>query len=153
MKEEKLKVLEMIQEGKITADEGMELLKAIEESNEQENGRHIYNGGEVSGVEEGVKGKYRDKFLRIRVNGDKVKKVNVNIPLPLLKYGTKLINYGMNFVPQEAKAEMEKKGIDLEALDLDEIVRLVEQDAHGKLVDIDLENEEDGKMQVEICVD
>ena len=33
MSSEKMKILEMIQEGKLTAAEGMDLLKAIEEGN------------------------------------------------------------------------------------------------------------------------
>lgn len=144
MADEKLKILEMIQEGKISAAEGLELIKALEETD----GTTGFPAEQLAGQD-----KYSNKFLRIRVNGDKVKKVDVNIPLSLLKYGTKLVNYGMNFIPAEARQEMEKKGIDLENLDLDEIVRLVEQDTHGKLVDIDLEDEENGKMKVEICVD
>ena len=146
MGEERLKILEMIQEGKITPAEGLELLKAIDETGEV--GANTPNTPNTI-----LKGNYENKFLRVRVTGDKIKKINVNIPLSLLKYGTKLITYGMSFVPNEAKLEMEKKGIDLTALDLDEIIRLVEEDSEGKLVDVELDDEEEGKMKVEVCVE
>ena len=143
MSEERLKILEMIQEGKITPAEGLELLKAIDEASRS----NIHSPNTI------LKGNYENKFLRIRVVGDKVKKVNVNIPLGLLKYGTKLISYGMSFVPNEAKLEMEKKGIDLATLDLDEIIRIVEEDSQGKLVDVDIDDEVEGKMKVEVFVE
>ncbi|GAB6154603.1 hypothetical protein JCM17380_33530 [Desulfosporosinus burensis] len=45
MGSEKIKILEMIQEGKLTAVEGLELLKVIEEGNSQNEGAQIVGNG------------------------------------------------------------------------------------------------------------
>lgn len=135
---ERLKVLEMIQEGKITAAEGMELLKAIEESVPETNTALSI---------------LANRFLRIRVNGEKAAKVNVNIPMNLVKSVTKLANAAMAFIPPEAKGEIDKRGIDLEYL-LNELIQELEQGSSGgKLVDIDVDDPKEGRIKVEVFVD
>ncbi|MCM1566654.1 MAG: hypothetical protein FNP40_15330 [Dehalobacter sp. 4CP] len=138
MSSERLKVLEMIQEGKITAAEGMELLKAIEES-----------APEVSPAVS----VFANRFLRVRVEGEKAPKVNVNIPMNLVKSVTKLANAAMAFIPPEAKSEIDKRGIDLEYL-LNELIQELEQGSSGgKLVDVDVDDPHEGRMKVEVFVD
>jgi hypothetical protein len=138
MSDEKIKILEMIQNGKVTAAEGLELLKALDDSFIQQDG--ALNTGR--------------RFLRIRVTSGQSKKVNVNIPLSLLKVATKFASIGMKFIPEEARQEMQKKGIDLSEIDFDELVQLVDQGlANGKLVDIDIDDQSDGHTKVEIYVE
>lgn len=138
MSEEKVKILEMIQQGKITATEGLDLLEALD-------GPETVQTGSVPRV--------GDRFLRVRVNGDKAK-VNVNIPLSLLKATSKLAALSMNYIPEEARNEMEKKGIDLANIDLEELVSLIDQGlVDGKLVDVDAEDPKHGKTRVEVYVD
>jgi len=136
MSAEKIKVLEMIQNGKITAAEGLELLKALDDSFIQQDA--VTNIG--------------SRFLRIRVTSGQNKKVNVNIPLSLLKVATKFASLGMKFIPEEARQQMQKKGVDLSEIDFDELVELIDQGlANGKLVDV--ETDDDGHTKVEIYVE
>ncbi|NLG83138.1 MAG: hypothetical protein GX493_00710 [Firmicutes bacterium] len=141
MNEEKLRVLQMIQEGKISATEGLELLEALEEPQAE-------TGGPAPA------GKAR--FFRVRVygEGEKVPKVNVNIPLGLIKAVSKFANLGMAFIPEEARRKMEDKGIDLSQLDLAELLAQSDQGlAEEKLVDVDIDDPEEGKMRVEVYVE
>ncbi len=139
MSTERLRILEMIEQGKITAAEGLELLKAIEETDFQA---------------EAAPARYANRFLRVRVDGEKTAKVNVNVPFSLIRTATKLVNIATGFIPPEAKSEMERKGINLEKLDLDEIVHAIEEGASdGKLVDVDVDDPHEGRIKVEVFVD
>lgn len=138
MSDEKMRILLMIQEGKITADEGMDLLKALEESPRVEDSNRVSNR----------------HYLRIRVASERGKKANVNVPLGLLKIAFKLCGMGAAFIPEEARRKMEKKGIDLSQIDFEEFVAQIEQGASdGKLIDVETEDEKDGLVKVEVYVD
>jgi len=138
MQNEKEQILQMIEKGTITASEGMELLEALKDNNN---------------AEYPVNTKLTDRCLRVRVDNAK-SKVNVNIPLSLLRVTSKLVNMGMKYIPDEARSEMEKKGIDLTSIDLDELVELIDQGlVDGKLVDVDTEDEESGRTRVEVYVE
>jgi len=81
-------------------------------------------------------------------------KVNVNVPFSLIRSATKLVNIATGFIPPEARLEMEKKGISLEKLDLNEIVQAIEEGASdGKLVDVDVDDPKEGRIKVEVFVD
>jgi len=135
---DRMKVLELIEQGKVSAADGLELLKALEETPVNSPSR-VKTGHE--------------RFLRVRVNGDKAK-VNVNLPLALIKVASKFMGMGMNFIPEEARTEMNKKGIDLSQIDLDELVELIDQGlVDGKLVDVEAEDEKDGLVKVEVYVE
>ncbi|MGE5379751.1 MAG: SHOCT-like domain-containing protein [Methylocystaceae bacterium] len=136
--EDRMKVLEMIEQGKITAADGLELLKALDETT-------TVSTSSAAGT--------ADRFLRVRVNGDKAK-VNVNIPLALIKVATKFVGVGTGFIPERAREEMNKQGIDLSKLDLDELVQLMDQGlVDGKLVDVEADDEKDGHVKVEVYVE
>ena len=146
MESEKLKILEMIQEGKITSKEGLELLDALNESNKPERAMSLIKAKE----------NMKERFLRVRVTGDggSVKKIDVNIPLSLLKAASKFVNMGMGMVPKEARDQMEQKGIDISQIDFDELIELIDQGlSDGKLVDVDVADPEHGRIKVEVYVD
>jgi hypothetical protein len=126
----------MIQQGKISSSEGLELLNALQETGMKEK----LPSSSIS-----------ERFLRIRVSGDThVKKVDVNIPLSLIKIASRFIN----MIPKEARDHMEEKGIDLSSINFEELVELMDKGlTDGKLVDVDIDDEKEGKMQVEIYVD
>ena len=135
MSDEKARILQMIEDGKISAADALELLNALSESE---------NKSKV------VSTNITNRFLRVRVDNAK-SKVNVNIPLSLLKATSKLVNMGMSFIPDEARQEMHKKGIDLSKIDIEELVTLIESGlVDGKLVDVDPEN---GRTKVEVYVE
>jgi hypothetical protein len=80
-------------------------------------------------------------------------KVNINIPLNLLKVTSRLVGVGMGLIPEEARREMENKGIDLSKINFEELVNLIDQGmVDGKLVDVDTD-EEGKRTRVEVYVE
>lgn len=137
MSQERLRVLELIQEGKVSAAEGLELLQAIE-SGDKDAKPPTEN---------------HDRAFRVKVDGDKTK-VNVNIPMRLVRVASKFVGWGMNFVPPEARSEMDKRGIDLSEIDLNELVDLIDQGVvDGKLVDVEVDDPQEGHMTVAVYVE
>ncbi len=149
MSSEKMKILEMIQEGKLTAAEGMDLLKAIEEGNVQTEATQITENGLVKKKIFST----GERFLRVRVVGEKTLKVNVNVPLSLIRSASKLIVYAMSFVPADKRAELEQKGLDLQALDVEGLARILEETLDGKIVDVEVADPEEGRIKVEVSVE
>ncbi|MCJ7567926.1 MAG: hypothetical protein MUO58_10345 [Anaerolineales bacterium] len=105
---ERLKILKMIDEGKITAEEGAQLLGALKK---QEKHR--------SGATEGGA-----RWLRIRVSDLNSGKetVRVNLPIGLVNIGMKM---GARFVPE----------IDEEAV-MEDLAEALSQGVAGKIIDI-----------------
>lgn len=91
--EERLKILKMIQEGTITAEEGAKLLKALTNSSSR---RPVPPRPtiQVGGA----------RWLRVRVTDMATgkAKVNVNLPLKLVDAG---INIAAQFVPEDVELE------------------------------------------------
>ena len=112
---ELMKILKMIQEGKITADEGAKLLSALRESGS--GSRPPAGGGET-----------RKGWLRVRVTDMKSgkAKVNVNLPLGLVDAG---MNIATQFVPEMGVEEL--------------ALAIKESTMTGKIVDVI--DEEDGE--------
>lgn len=151
MSNEKMKILEMIQEGKLTAAEGMDLLKAIEDGSSDE--ATSTSNQNALAKREMSSSAYGDRFLRVRVVGEKTLKVNVNVPFSLIHSASKLVVYAMSFVPAEKRMELEQKGLDLHALDVEGLVRLVEESVDGKIVDVEVADPQEGRIKVEVCVE
>jgi hypothetical protein len=112
MNDEKDRVLKLLEEKKITAEEAAKLLDAI-------------NGS--------MGGDKRNRFLKVRVfdRGSDRAKVNVTLPIGLVKWG-------MNFIPDSAKAKIEEQEIDMKL-----ITEALEKGITGKIVDV--EDEEKGQ--------
>jgi DUF4097 and DUF4098 domain-containing protein YvlB len=125
--EEKMQILKMIEEGKITSLEGLELLEAIENREEivvKENNSNT-----------------QAKWLRVRVKTEDGKtKVNVNIPISLLDIGLKIASV----YSDELKSE------ELKNIDFDEIIKAIKAGAEGKIVDI---YDEGSNTTVEVFVE
>lgn len=141
MNEEALKILKMIEEGKITAEEGKNLLDAL------------------GGGEEEIKTKItaapekKNKILRVIVDakGDDNDnaKVRVNIPLEVAKKIAGLTA----LIPKEAKNEMMEKGIDIDAINLEELIGMFQDGLIDEnLVDIESGNSGKG-ASVRVYVD
>ena len=128
MDEEALKILKMIEEGKITAEEGKNLLDAL---------------GNAPVEEEKIKKTAapakKNKILRVIIDtkGDDNAKVRVNVPLEVAK---KLAGLTA-LIPKEAKQEMQEKGIDIDAINLEELIGMFQDGLIDEnLVDIETGN-------------
>ena len=108
MDEERTRILQMVSEGKITAEDGVKLLNALR--------------GAKGGAEHPREGSPR--WVRIRVT-DMVTgrtRVNVNLPFGLVTAATKL---GARFSPQT------------EDLDWEGLITAIKEGASGKIVDVE----------------
>lgn len=148
MSNETMKVLEMIQEGKLTAAEGLDLLNAVDEGKSQQENSQPY--AKVLPLSKAVTG---ERFLRVRVVGEKSLKVNVNVPLSLIRSASKLVVYAMSFVPADKREELERKGLDLKDLDVEGLARILDESLDGKIVDVEVEDPAEGKIKVEVYVE
>lgn len=121
--EERIKILEMVEEGKIDASEAMELLSALERNQEE------------------IVPKNDAKWLRVRVKTmENESKVNVNIPLALVDVGLKLAK---TYDPKLKESGLDK-------IDIEEIMEAVKNGAEGKIVEVeDEENQTRVKVYVE----
>ena len=119
--EERLQILKMIEDGKISAAEGAELLRALEKEDDRQSG-------------EPLKGASAPRWFRVRVTdiGSGKSKVSVNIPMGLVNAGIKM---GARFAP------------DLEGVDFEEISEMINSGAHGKIVDV-VDNEEGERVEI-----
>ena len=132
MSEEKMRILEMLQDGKINAEETEKLLAALGE--EESAAIEAQNMGNQNGGAAGQKSK---KHLRIIVNEAGREKVNMSVPLGIAKSL-------LNFVPQSARDKMAEKDIDLDALsktldDLSEEKEILRVEDEGETVIIRVE--------------
>jgi hypothetical protein len=122
--EERMQILNMVAEGKITAEDGAKLLGALEPERKKE----------PSFVAESPSA---PRWFRVRVTDLETgkNKVNVNLPMSLVEVGTRM---GARFAPE------------LEDMDFNDIVQQVKSGAQGKIVEVeDLE----GGERVEIYVE
>ncbi len=120
--EEKLRILKMVESGKITAEEGAKLIEAIER---QEKAETVETSvvEETSNFEKDLKG----KLLKIRITDIETNEVKINLSFPL-----KFARFAKAMVPHMEKLRLEKEGINLEEI-LDSIGSVTE----GKIVDIE----------------
>ena len=122
--EERMQILKMIEAGTISASEGAELLRALEQDKNSQPSTPL-------------KGASEPRWFRVRVTDTKTgkNKVNVNIPMGLVNVGMKM---GARFSPE------------LEGMDFEEITELVKSGSQGKVMDV--YDEEEGE-RVEIFIE
>lgn len=122
---DKKRVLKMIEEGKLSAEEAIKILDALD--NNTKNNEVSENYFSMS------KNSLNGKMLYVSVDS-KEDKIKINIPIEFLKFASK----GLKKFP-----DFEKYDIDLE-----EIMLAIENGFEGRIVDIESENDE--KVIVEI---
>ena len=140
--DEKQKILKMVEDGKITAQDALELLEALGKNEEV-----------VAPPKAKVAGKKKMFRIRIDAQGDEggkgKAKVNVNIPISVAKKLTSLTKV----IPDSAKEEMNKEGFNIDELNLQELLEAIEAgEMDESIVDIDADSE-DGGAKVKIYVD
>jgi hypothetical protein len=140
MSEERRQILAMLAEKKITVDEAERLLNALNEPEEtRESSTEDLKAAAVAK-------KKNPKFLCVQVlpknrDGKRGEKVNIKVPLFLLRTGLKL----KGVLPEEVREKLGDKGIDLTGLDEKSFDELV-QGLTDLSIDVDDEDE-----QVRIC--
>lgn len=105
--EERLKILKMIEEGKVSAEEGAKLLAALTA------GSRPASGIQASGA----------KWLRVRVTdvNSGRSKATVQIPLTLLDAGMKI---GAHFAPE------------IDGVNMDQLMAALRSGVTGKIIDV-----------------
>lgn len=146
MNENRRQILQMLSEGKITADEAERLISAVEET---PGIKSSTNGSEAAT-------KTRPKYLRVQVDsedhhgGEGPTKVNVRVPMQLLRAGVKLA--GLIPAPALVRANeaMREQGVplDLSQLKPENLEELIEQ-LHDLSVDVDQKDHE-AKVKVRV---
>ena len=142
MSEDRQRILNMLKDGKVSVEEADELLKALAEPAGEA------GGGELMAA--GGSGR-KLKYLRVQVepeNGRAKERVNVRIPLALVRAGAKLTT----MLPQEARDKMDEAfkqkgiGFDLNELKSENIEALLEA-----LGDMSIDVEADDKKIKIFC--
>ena len=125
--EERLQILKMIQEGKISAEEGAQLLQALTAGAKADK-RSSAPPGAAGGDA---------RWFRVRVTDLRSgkNKVNVNIPMGLVNVGLKM---GARFAPN------------MEGVNLEEMMTAIKSGASGKVMDV---TDEESGEHVEIYIE
>lgn len=122
--EERMKILKLIQDGKITAEEGAKLLSALGSSSRRPSPR--------------PRSTLSSRYMRVRVTDTHTGKAKVNVNLPL-----KLVDAGLN-IAQQFTPDLDVSNI------MKAINEAVDENLVGKIVDV--VDEEDGE-HVEILIE
>ncbi len=121
MDESRKKILEMLSEGKINVEEATALLEKVSTPSESVTAAFADDGSTGSTSASGS-----PRFLRVVVDSAGGDKVNVRVPLSLIRTGIKL----GALMPREAADAVSEHGFDLSALaelDTDELVEALKE--------------------------
>lgn len=122
--EERMKILKMISDGKITAEEGSKLISTISQGSEK--------------TRKAAKRSLASQMLRVRVTDmstGKIK-VNVNVPMKLVDAG---LNIAAQFTPEMENAQM-----------MEAVKEALSENMTGKIVDV---IDEEDREHVEIFIE
>jgi hypothetical protein len=125
--EERLKVLKMVEENKISAEQAVQLLMALESQGKP--ARKPEDSGSAF--------KAGTKWLRVRVTDTNTGRTRVNIRVPTSLVGAGL-KMGMRLSPE------------IEGLDTEQIMQFIEAGTVGKIIDVT--DDKDGE-QVEVFLE
>ncbi|BCJ76854.1 hypothetical protein CS0771_63980 [Catellatospora sp. IY07-71] len=138
MNEQRRQILQMLADGKITAEEAERLIDAV-----QREGADPVSGG-------AARPKSRPKYLRVVVNATDLvegpSRINVRVPLQLLRAGVRLTSLIPPQALHQVNTELHRSGvpIDLTQLKPQQLEELVE---HLDDISVDIDSA-DGKVQV-----
>lgn len=128
--EERMKILKMVAEGKITAEEADQLLEALEESERVPGASRPGIPPVPSAPEMPPAPGRKPRWLHVRVTDTNTgrTRVNVRLPVSMINIGLKM---GSKFAPE------------VDGLNMDELMRMIESGEIGQIVDVT--DEEDGE--------
>ena len=93
MTADRKRILDMLADGKITSDEAEKLLNAVESKKNE-----IQKGGDYATAN-------IPKYLFVKVDSKEGDKVNIRVPLKIIRAGIKL----KSLIPQEAQEKIDEK--------------------------------------------
>jgi hypothetical protein len=132
MNEERKKILEMLSEGKITAEDAERLLDKIEDGPDS-TPKEPRKPGE----------KCKLKWLLVQVDSSDGDKVNIRVPINLIRTGIKL----GAILPKGASERIQASGIDL-----NDLTKLADEELVEALADLTVDvNSEDGDVVRIFC--
>lgn len=126
MNEEKMMILKMLQEGKISADEAAKLLESLESGNKKEGKKQAEEPRKSEG-----------KFFRVSITDIATGKSRANIRMPLSVMGIGM-KFGAHFAPQ------------IDGVESDQLMDAIRNGQVGKIIDV--YDDEDGE-HVEIYIE
>ena len=138
MSEDRVRILNMLAEGKITAEEAERLLDALES--------RTPNTAAAGSVPSAIKGdptpllNALPKFLHVKVDGEEGEKVDVKVPLALVRSGLKLTSLIPPQAMDQINEQMAQSGMSIDFTnfkpeDIDELIealREMEVNVDGK---------------------
>jgi hypothetical protein len=145
MNEHRRQILQMLSEGKISADEAERLISALEAGPSASPTQNVSNSAT----------KARPKYLRVQVDSEDdghegPTKVNVRVPMQLLRAGVKLAGLIPPEALHRANVAIHEKGIpfDLSRIKPDNLEELIDQ-LSDLSVDVD-QNDHAAKVKVRV---
>ncbi len=130
--EDKRRILDMVEEKKISSEEAMKLLSAIDEK-KMGNGKPGRN-------------------LRIIVYKNDMDKPKVNISIPIM-----LVKLGAKFIPKDKQLNLDTEAgstnIDLSGLDWDELLKLASKGEIGDIFSADIDEDNGGITKVRMFIE
>ena len=135
MTADRKQVLEMLAQGKISAEDADRLLEKLEGSGRPAQGDAGKAVGDASGA------KPTPKFLRVQVDATSGDRVNIRVPLFLVRTGVKL----STMLPSKVSHKLTENGVDLSqlsGLDGDELLHALRELA------IDVQSDDGDKVRV-----
>jgi len=131
MTDERRKILEMLSEGKISAEDAERLLDKIE-AGPSSTPRPPRKPGEPSKI----------KWLLVHVDSKDGDKVNVRVPISLIRTGIKL----GAILPSGANERIQASGIDL-----NDLAKLADEDLMEALADLQVDVDSEDGDAVRVC--
>lgn len=129
MKEEIARVLTMVQEGKIDAEKGSELIQVLQDKDDT--GNKLLD----------KPAKYLDKTLKVRIVSTENDNVTVNLPIKLVKVVLMAGHSIAASIPQSEKY--------VKDLDINLIMEAIENELDGQIVDIKSANGDSVAVYIE----
>ncbi len=138
------RILDMLEQGKITSEEAMALINALEEPVQ------ISSESQVRGAKKSF------KILKIVVFVEKDDvNVNIGVPVGVIKILGNIAQNSTKYIPQSAQEAMKSKGVTLEDIDIQGLLAALETGAEYNpvVIDVDMVDPEDGRITVKIFFD
>lgn len=133
----RMQVLEMLKNGTVTVEQADALLERL-----QDRAAHGPDGPDDGAANAArTAGGGPPRYLRVLVDSDDGDRVNIRVPMALVRTGIKL----STLIPREARDSVQEQGIDLDgltSLDPEELVRALSE------LTVDVESQDGDKVRV-----